>query len=180
MNRIVIGALGALLLTASGIFWWQGRAASSAAPPLAAPSLAADDGESIDELPEADADGVIGPDLPEASEQSREQKRFNTLDRDRDSKITRAEMLAQRAKEFRKLDVDGNKLLTFGEWAVKTDNKFKGADRNGDGWLSRVEFVTTRQPVKKPACKCAAPTRTAKPHAHAVKRPVTPENLPEG
>ena len=32
MNRIVIGALGALLLVAAGVFWWQGRAASDNAP----------------------------------------------------------------------------------------------------------------------------------------------------
>jgi len=30
MNRILVGALGALLLVASGIFWSQGRAAKRA------------------------------------------------------------------------------------------------------------------------------------------------------
>ena len=34
MNRIVLGALAALLLVASGLFWWQGRAEVERAPPL--------------------------------------------------------------------------------------------------------------------------------------------------
>lgn len=153
MNRILIGALGALLLASAGIFWWQGRATVASAP---APShlLLAQPTDSIDELPEADASDMIGPDLPQASEQSREQRRFDRLDKDRDRRITRVEMLAPRVKDFRKLDLDGNNLLTFEEWAVATGNKFKGADANGDGWLSPAEYATTKQAPKKPACKC--------------------------
>ena len=30
MNRTVLGAVGALLLAAAGLFWWQGRAAVEA------------------------------------------------------------------------------------------------------------------------------------------------------
>ncbi|MFX9031483.1 hypothetical protein ABTN13_20335, partial [Acinetobacter baumannii] len=84
-----------------------------------------------DDLADTDVGDMQGPDLPQASEQSREQKRFDRLDRDRDNRITRAEMMVQRVKEFRKLDLDHNNLLTFDEWAVKTDSKFKGADSNG-------------------------------------------------
>ena len=29
MNRTVLGALGALLFVAAGMFWWQGRARSN-------------------------------------------------------------------------------------------------------------------------------------------------------
>ena len=135
MNRILVGALGALLLVASGLFWWQGRAAVSP--------------------PDSDAGDAVGPGLPEASEQSREQKRFDRLDKNRDGKITRTEMLSPRVKDFRKLDVDGNNLLTFDEWSVTTDNRFKAADKNGDGALSREEFATTKpKKPKKPACKC--------------------------
>ena len=156
MNRIVIGALGALLLVAAGVFWWQGRAATDNAPqvpqllqPRASASADADDG-----LPEADAGDATGPDLPEVPEETREQKRFDRLDRDRDGKITLPEMLAPRAREFRKLDVDGNNLLTFDEWAVRTINKFKAADKNGKGYLTRADFATTKAKPRAPTCKC--------------------------
>jgi hypothetical protein len=155
MNRILLGALGALLLVAAGVFWWQGRAATDNAPPvpkLALPAPKA--GASDDTLPQADAGDGVGADLPEVPEETKEQKRFDRLDRNRDGKISLPEMLAPRAKEFRKLDVDGNNLLTFDEWAVKTINKFKGADKGGKGYLTRDDFATTRAKPKKPACAC--------------------------
>ncbi len=154
MNRILVGALGALLLVASGLFWWQGRAAVS--PPSTPSHLALTSAPAADEeLPDSDAGDAVGPGLPEASEQSREQKRFDRLDKNRDGKITRTEMLSPRVKDFRKLDVDGNNLLTFDEWAVATDNRFKGADKNGDGNLDRDEFRATKPKApKKAACKC--------------------------
>ena len=37
MNRTVLGAFGALLLAAAGLFWWQGRAVI---PPGKLPQLA--------------------------------------------------------------------------------------------------------------------------------------------
>ncbi len=156
MNRIVIGALGALLLVAAGVFWWQGLAATDAAPPVPHLQLpqpsgsgAADEG-----LPETDPGDATGPDLPEVPEETKEQKRFDRLDRDRDGKITLAEMLSPRAKEFRKLDVDGNNLLTFDEWAVRTINKFKAADKGGKGYLTRTDFAVTKAKPKAPTCKC--------------------------
>ena len=155
MNRILVGALGTLLLVASGLFWWQGRAADHT--PSAPTHLALEAASSSDavELPDSDAGDAVGPSLPEASEQSREQKRFDRVDKNRDGRVTRIEMLAPRIKDFRKLDVDGNNLLTFDEWSVATDNRFKGADKNGDGWLDRAEFAATKQKdAKKPACKC--------------------------
>lgn len=153
MNRIVLGALGALLLVAAGVFWWQGRAAEDQPPaPVSlapAPDLAEED------LPTADTGEMVGPELPEASEQSREQRRFGRLDRDRDGRITRNEMLAPRVRDFRKLDADGNNLLTFEEWAVATSNRFKAADANGDLSLNAAEFATTKpKERKKPACRC--------------------------
>lgn len=151
MNRILIGALAALLLVAAGVFWWQGRAADQPAPAFSPPPpQIVPEGEP----PEADASEMVGPDLPQASEQSREQRRFDKLDKDRDNRITRTEMLAPRVKDFRKLDVDGNNLLTFEEWAIATSDKFKGADANADGWLGREEYRTTRMKAKKSACAC--------------------------
>ncbi|MBC2666428.1 hypothetical protein H7F51_12940 [Novosphingobium flavum] len=154
MNRMVLGGFAALLMVAAGLFWWQGRAAVDPGK-IPAFSLAAPQ-EDLS-LPTATGAGQKGAALPQASEQSKEQKRFDRLDRNRDGKIARVEMLAPRAAAFRKLDTDGNNLLSFEEWAVKTGNKFKGADANGDGLLDRGEFATTKpKPKVQPACKCGA------------------------
>ena len=155
MDRIVIGALGALLLVAAGIFWWQGRAASDNAPQVPHLALAAPKASATDEpLPESDAGDATGPDLPGVPEATKEQKRFDRLDRNHDNKITMSEMLAPRARAFRKLDVDGNNLLTFDEWSVKAINKFKAADKNGSGYLTREEFSATKAKPRKQSCKC--------------------------
>ena len=152
MNRIVLGAVMALVLAGVGLFWWQGRAEieNSAPPPPVAdePALAGT-------LPMAEVSDMEGPAPPEASELTREQQRFFRYDRNRDWRITRNEMLATRADAFRKLDTDGNNLLTFEEWAVATSNRFKSADTDGDGELTPAEFAKTApKPKKKPACRC--------------------------
>lgn len=166
MNRILLGALAALLLVAAGVFWWQGRAATErGAPP---PEAGFASGTPVDDLSTADGKGLRGAAPPEADEVTREQRRFDRLDRNRDAIVTRNEMLAPRAAAFRALDTDGNNLLSFEEWAVRTSNRFKAADGNGDQRLTREEFVKTRpKPAAKPACRCAparsgqrvAPTR---------------------
>jgi hypothetical protein len=146
----VLGALLALALTGIGLFWLQGRAAvEDGAPPpllLAPPPTG---------LPSADIAGLQGPALPEASELSREERRFFRYDRNHDRKITREEMLASRTDAFRKLDRDGNNLLTFEEWAVKTSDKFAGADTNSDSELNPAEFAATApKRMAKPSCAC--------------------------
>ena len=152
MNRTVLGAFIALFLVAGGVFCWQGRAAIDPGKlPVAQLAARGDDLS----LPHSDASGARGPALPQATEQTKEQRRFDRLDRNRDGRIARVEALAPRAAAFRKLDVDGNNLLTFDEWAVRTSNKFKAADANGDGTLDRPEFATTKsKPKKQPDCKC--------------------------
>lgn len=153
MNRIVLGAVGALLLAGAGIFWWQGRAETEqgAALPPAAPAVAADD-----VLPAADGAGLRGAAPPEVDEVTREQRRFDRLDRNRDGRIGRVEMLGPRVAAFRKLDADHNNLLSFEEWAVKTSDRFRSADRNGDQSLTREEFATTKpKPAKKEECRCS-------------------------
>ena len=155
MNRIVLGAVSALLLAGAGLFWWQGKAATeNAAPPVAAP-LEEPIGPPPDEIPTEDGEGLTGDGLPQASPATREERRFNRLDRNRDNLISRTEALSPRVAAFRKLDTDGNNLLSFEEWAVATSNKFKGADANGDGQLTRPEFATTKPKApKKPAFRC--------------------------
>ncbi len=154
MNRIVLGALGALVLVAVGLFWWQGRAqVEQGAPPPSPAQLAA--APPSDSLPSADISDLRGPAPPEASELTREQQRFFRYDRNRDWRISRNEMLATRADGFRKLDTDGNNLLTFEEWAVTTSDRFAKADADGDKELTLREFAATLpKPQKKPACNC--------------------------
>jgi len=151
MNRIILGAFGALLLVGVGLFWWQGRAQveEGAPPPLPEPT----ETPAEDELPEADVTDLSGPAPPEATELTREQRRFFRYDRNRDLKITRREMLSTRTKAFRKLDKDGNNLLTFEEWAVSTTTRFDGADANGDRELTAEEFATTA-PKRRPKKRC--------------------------
>ena len=150
MNRVVLGAFAALLLAGVGLFWLQGRAeVEEGAPPPVAPSATPSG------LPSADVAGLEGPAPPEATELTREQRRFFRYDRDRDLKITRNEMLSTRTDAFRKLDQDGNNLLTFEEWAVATVDRFEGADADRDGELSQKEFATTApKPAATPRCRC--------------------------
>jgi len=175
MNRSLLGALSALLLVAAGLFWWQGRAETDKGAPLPVlpqPSAAAS-------LPPEAGNGMIGPALPEVSEISREQRRFDRLDRDRNGKITRVEALIPRVAQFRKLDVDGNNLLTFEEWAVQTSSRFRKADSNGDGVLDRIEFATTKPKPVKAKCQCAAPRPRGKGRAKATPEPPAEEPASE-
>lgn len=174
MNRIVLGAAGALLLVSAGIFWWQGQAETKrgADLPPAIPAAALDDA-----LPTADGAGLRGATPPELDEVTKEQRRFDRLDRNRDGRISRPEMLGPRVAAFRKLDKDGNNLLSFEEWAVKTSDRFHGADRNGDQMLTREEFATTRpKPAKKPECRCS-PMR---PSARSSAKPAPPQSDDDG
>lgn len=150
MNRIVLGAFGALVLVAIGLFWLQGRAEVEEGAPPPTVEAARPSG-----MPSADVAGLAGPAPPEASELNREQRRFFRYDRDRDLKITRNEMLSTRTDAFRDLDADGNNLLTFEEWAVTTAQRFDRADANRDRELTQKEFATTApRPARTPSCNC--------------------------
>ena len=175
MNRILLGALAALLLTAAGVFWWQGRAATErgAPPPDAALASAA----AVPSLPNVDGKGLRGAPPPEATEITREERRFNRIDRNRDNMVTRVEMLIPRAAMFRALDKDGNNLLSFEEWAVKTSDRFHAADRNRDQKLDRGEFVATRpKPAAQPKCQCAPAVRVVRKRAIEHVEPVEDED----
>ncbi|RVQ69085.1 hypothetical protein EKN06_02425 [Croceicoccus ponticola] len=153
MNRLLVGAFGALMLVAMGLFWWQGRAieAEGLAPPVAPQASTSPQPQA---LPSADVADMRGPALPTAVKPSDEQRRFARYDINRDLIVTRNEMLSTRVGTFRKLDKDSNNLLTFEEWAFATADKFEGADANGDDRLTPAEFATTR-PAKKPKPRCA-------------------------
>lgn len=154
MRQAVLGVFVGLLLAGVGVFWWQGRAqVEMNAPP---PPEAEDAQPNPDELPQADPGEMRGPAPPEASELTREERRFFRYDRNRDRIITRNEMLSTRADAFRKLDTDGNNLLTFEEWAITTSERFREMDANGNDELTPAEFATSApKPQRRPpACRC--------------------------
>ena len=151
MKQAILGGFVALVLVGVGVFWWQGRAqVEEAAPP---PEPIAEELAEPD-IPVSDPQDMEGPAPPEATELTREERRFFRYDRNRDRRITRNEMLSTRSDAFRKLDKDGNNLLTFEEWAVATVNRFEGADADGDGELSQAEFATTRPRRRAPRANC--------------------------
>lgn len=151
MNRVVLGAFVGLLLAGVGLFWLQGRVTVEQGAPPPEPVAAS----SPEGLPSADVAGLRGPEPPEESELSREQRRFFRYDSNRDRKITRVEMLSSRTDGFRDLDTDGNNLLTFEEWAVTTAERFDGADADDNRELTPEEFATTApKPRSTPRCDC--------------------------
>lgn len=154
MSRLIFGSILGLIMATIGLYWWQGKAeVEMYAPPLPEPEEAP---QNPDELPVSNPGEMTGPTPPEASELTREQRRFFHYDRNRDWRISRNEMLSTRSEGFRKLDVDGNNLLTFEEWAVATVEKFEGADADGDGKLTTKEFATTapKRNVRRSSCRC--------------------------
>ena len=155
MKSFVSGSIVTLFVMALGMFWWQGRAEVEAAAPPPDPMAFAPPAFDPMALPEADTANLTGPEPPEASELSKEQRRFFRYDRNRDWRITRAEMLSTRTKSFRKLDTDGNNLLDFEEWAHATVDKFETADANSDRELSPAEFASTKpKPTSSRRCAC--------------------------
>ena len=142
MARILAGVAAFVLLVTGTILFWRGSASQSALPPPPAqtgqPSMLAHP-----------------PQPPEASEKSREEKRFSRADKDKDGRIEREELLGPRRKAFAKLDKNGNGMLDFEEWAVRTVDKFAGADKDKTGWLTPAEYATTAPPTpKKKRCAC--------------------------
>lgn len=149
--RILLGGLAAIALMIGGFFLIraQQQQKDELAGIAVPPPEPADAG-----LPVADPGQMRGPEPPQATEMTREERRFARFDRNGDRIITREELLASRTKAFRALDKDGNNLLTFEEWAVATSDRFARADGDGNGRLTPEEFATTRpkRPVQK--CKC--------------------------
>ncbi|WBH16023.1 EF-hand domain-containing protein [Sphingomonas radiodurans] len=143
MWRYLAGGVAALLMVAAGWMVFSGRARSDPVLPPAPQAVAA--GEvAVDDAP-----------VPEASEKTREEKRFDRYDKDRNGKIAREEYLASRRKAFAKLDANGDGRLSFEEWGAKTLAKFAGADGDKSGAMDRTEFATTAvKRSARPKCVC--------------------------
>lgn len=147
MWRYLAGAGAGLLLIVAGMAL-QGmrpRPANTLAAMPAANAATTDDGQ----------DAGAGPAVPEALPKTREQKRFNRYDKDRDGSITRDEYLASRHKAYARLDLNGDGSLSFDEWAAKAEGKFAAADKDKSGAMNASEFATTAVKRKaRPATKC--------------------------
>lgn len=138
--------VGAIVATigAGALLYSRDRPAAAVLPP----PPAAVQGEHAAALPAT---------APEATAETREQRRFGRYDKDENGGISRDEYLAQRRKAFARLDVNSDGRLTFEEWAVKATSKFAAADRDRSGAMSPAEFATTAV-KRKPAVRCP-PTR---------------------
>lgn len=152
MWRYLVGGVAALSLVGAGWLIFNGDAHPDALPAraaLASPTVASGQDEaSLKSLPEAPA-------------RSREQKRFDRYDKDRNGRITREEYLAPRRKAFAKLDINGDGRLTFDEWAIKTTARFADADHDRSGAMDSTEFATTapKRKAPRPTCRCEEPAK---------------------
>jgi hypothetical protein len=145
MWRFFAGAAASFLLLTGAFLLWQSRA----------------QGPGLPSAPPARTSGASffgsGGELqaPEASEKTREEKRFSRADKNKDGKIGTDEFFAARRRNFDKLDVDHNGALSFQEYAAKGIEKFKGADADHNGWLTAAEFATTAPPQAKRRTSCS-------------------------
>ena len=144
MWRYLAGAAAGFLLVVAGMML-QATRPSTVASLAAMPTVAS----------EASAQDAAAA-VPEASAKTREEKRFNRYDKDRDGSITRIEYLTPRTKGFAKLDANHDGTLSFDEWAVKAETKFASADADKSGAMNASEFATTAVKRKsRPATPCA-------------------------
>lgn len=159
MWRYLVGGLAGVMAIVAGMVLQATR------PTAPHPLLAAT-------VPSAQASGVPAsdPEVPEALERTREQKRFDRYDKDRNGVILREEYLTPRRKAFAKLDRNGDGVLSFDEWAAKTEAKFDTADKDKSGSLTREEFATTAV-KRKPHPRCTCGKQPAPPAA--------PESTPD-
>lgn len=154
MWRYLVGALAALALAGAGMVLLNRSARSVAALPVAPLALA-----------QTQTDSALPDSVPEASAKTREQKRFDRYDKDRNGSVTKEEYLTPRRKAFAKLDVNHDGTLSFEEWAVKTETKFAAADKDKSGAMSPSEFATTAPKRKAPRVRRDCPAPAAAPVA---------------
>ena len=146
MARFLAGALACFLLMTGAFLIWQGRAARG---PTMAAAAASQSGGSIF----SGSDQPLS--APEASQKTREERRFSRADKNKDGKIEAEEYLAGRRRYFDKLDANHDGKLTFEEYAAKGIAKFQTADQGHKGWLTPAEFATTAAPQSKHrSCSC--------------------------
>lgn len=149
MLRFFAGVAPCFLLMTGAFLLWQSRAERAPVSPVGAGAASAKSLLFGDDAPLK---------APEASAETREQKRFSRYDKNKDGKVEADEYLAARRKNFDKLDLDHNGALSFPEYAAKGIEKFNAAGGR-KGWLSPAEFAATAPPQAKhkSACSCRVP-----------------------
>ncbi len=155
MWRYFVGGAGALLLGLAAMFLFRGSAATEAKAPPVQPAMQAQAGQ----------EEALPDEAPSATAKTREQKRFDRVDKDKNGIIAQDEYFLSRHKAFAKLDTNGDGRLTFEEWAVKGITRFGGADKDKSGTLTRAEFATTavvRKAKPHPRCACGKPAPASK------------------
>ena len=148
MWRYLAGGAAILLLAGAGVTFF-GAKGHGGSPLLAATAPAQ----------AASGDAPLPDAVPEAGDKTREQKRFDRYDKDRNGQVTREEYLAQRRKAYAKLDTNHDGVLSFDEWAIKAETKFAAADKDKSGAMNTTEFATTavKRKVRIGCPKPAAP-----------------------
>lgn len=154
MWRYLAGGGAFCLLLGSGLFLvleWRSQSQAGAMPVAPQSSaIAAEDGP--DTLP-----------APQVDQRSKEARRFDRYDTDRNGRVTPNEYLASRRKAYMKLDTNGDGRLSFEEYTVKAQAKFAKADHDRSGALDRGEFATTKAVRKqRPVRPCAPQSASEK------------------
>lgn len=152
MWRFLVGGLAALALIGAGMVLFNRSGGSVAALAAAQPPARSDA-----------AGGALPDSVPEASDKTREQKRFDRYDKDRNGTVTRDEYLLQRRKAYAKLDTDHDGKLSFDEWAIKAETKFAAADADKSGAMTAGEFATTAVKRKPSRIRRDCPPAEAAP-----------------
>jgi hypothetical protein len=161
--RFFAGVAVCFLLMTGAFLLWQSHAEHTAGVPAAPGNRSS--GFSLF----GSSDSTL--EAPEASEKTREQKRFSRYDKNKDGKVQIDEYLAARRKNFDKLDLDHNGALSFPEYADKAIEKFKGAG-GAKGFLTEAEFATTAPPRSKKrrtTCSCRTPAQQPEPEVASAE-----------
>jgi hypothetical protein len=151
MWRFLAGAAAAFLLMTGAFLLWQSHAAHSGAVEGGKQAVSTGSSSWFG----AASDQPLR--APEASERTREQKRFSRYDKNKDGKVQLDEYLAARRRNFDKLDTNHDGRLSFEEYAAKAIDKFDGAGGR-KGWLTEAEFATTAAVRKAGSRRCSCRT----------------------
>jgi hypothetical protein len=146
MLRFAAGAGAALLLILAGFFYWQSLAQRDSGVPAPSPQQVAE--------AESDDDGEGPAPPPSADSRTKEQRRFDRSDKDKNGRITLAELHQPRRRAFAWLDTNGDGRLSFEEWAVRTTTRFNEADRNRDASFR----ARNMRPPRRVAARRAGPS----------------------
>ncbi|HMP45288.1 MAG TPA: hypothetical protein PKD99_09305, partial [Sphingopyxis sp.] len=94
LSRFLVGGIASALLLTGGVFMWKGY--TQIADEEVIPEPPPDPGPIPVAGPNAPKRGPAPPELPAATQASREERRFNRYDRNRDERISRIEMMSTR------------------------------------------------------------------------------------